>query len=77
MANIKRLNRIKDILYNRYIDEIIYEGDWMYNLKSWTFNFVEETDFRSVVAYRVIDNETQWNDFIVLEKYVNEWRKIA
>ena len=77
MANIKRLQRFKELLWQRYDDRIRDEQEWSYDTFGWTINFIEDNDESSVVAYRIKNDKTDWSDYIVLEKYVKEWRKIA
>jgi hypothetical protein len=77
MANLKRLNRLRELLWQKNDDKIRYEQEWSYDTFGWTINFIEDNDESSVVAYRIKNDKTDWSDYIVLEKYVKEWRKIA
>lgn len=77
MSTIKHLKRIVKILRDNFEDEIIEHVDWTYNLKNWTINFVTEDDGESVTAYRVIDDLTNWSDYITLELRVREWKELV
>jgi hypothetical protein len=77
MASLKRLNRLRELLWQKNDDKIRYEQEWSYDTFGWTINFIEDNDESSVVAYRIKNDKTDWSDYIVLEKYVKEWRKIA
>lgn len=71
----KHLYKAVEILKNRYKHEI-YEGDWSYNLWSWTITISvdEENDnWYHVVAYRAKDNVTDWSNFIVMPSYPVQW----
>ena len=77
MASLKRLNRLRELLWQKKDDKIRYEQEWSYDTFGWTINFIEDNDESSVIAYRIKNDKTDWSDYIVLEKYVKEWRKIA
>ena len=77
MANLKRLNRLRELLWQKNDDKIRYAQEWSYDTFGWTINFIEDNDESSVIAYRIKNDKTDWSDYIVLEKYVKEWRKIA
>ena len=77
MASLKRLNRLRELLWQKNDDKIRYEQEWSYDTFGWTINFIEDNDESSVIAYRIKNDKTDWSDYIVLEKYVKEWRKIA
>ena len=77
MTSLKRLNRLRELLWQKNDDKIRYEQEWSYDTFGWTINFIEDNDESSVVAYRIKNDKTDWSDYIVLEKYVKEWRKIA
>ena len=77
MSTIKHLKRIVKILRDNFEDEIIDHVDWTYNLKNWTINFMTEEDGESVTAYRVIDDLTNWSDYITLELRVREWKELV
>jgi len=73
MSQINHLKRIVQILRDNFGKDINEDFDWSWNLKNWTINFVTDYDYESVTAYKVKDNLTQWNDFIILEKRIKEW----
>jgi hypothetical protein len=77
MASLKRLNRLRELLWQKNDDKIRYEQEWSYDTFGWTINFIEDNDESSVIAYRIKNDKTDWSDYIILEKYVKEWRKIA
>ena len=77
MSNLNRLHRFKELLWARYDDRIRDEEDWFYKCWGWEINFVENNDQSSCVAYRIKDGTTDWSDYIILEKYVKEWRKVV
>ena len=77
MTSLKRLNRLRELLWQKNDDKIRYEQEWSYDTFGWTINFIEDNDESSVIAYRIKNDKTDWSDYIVLEKYVKEWRKIA
>jgi len=77
MPNMNRLNRFKELLWNKYDDEIKQEKDWFYKGWGWEINFVEDELESSAVIYRVKDGLTDWSEYIILEKYVKEWRKVV
>ena len=77
MANLNRLNRLRELLWQKNDDKIRYEQEWSYDTFGWTIKFIEDNDESSVIAYRIKNDKTDWSDYIVLEKYVKEWRKIA
>ena len=73
MSQIYHLRRIVQILRDNFDNDISENLDWSWNLKNWTINFITDYDYESVTAYKVKDDVTQWNDFIVLEKRKKEW----
>ena len=77
MSTLNHLKRASNILYNNFDIEIMRDGDWSYNLKHWTINFIVETDYESTTAYRVIDGKTNWSDYIILEKRIKQWKEIV
>ena len=77
MSTIKHLRKASNILYNNFDIQIIRDGDWTYNLKNWTINFIVEPDYESTTAYRVIDGKTNWSDYIILEKRIKEWKELV
>lgn len=77
MSTRKHLHRAVDILWNNFDDEIQKTGDWFYNLKNWTINFIVEPDYESVIAYKVLDGKTLWSEFITIESRVKEWRELV
>jgi hypothetical protein len=78
MANINRLQRFKELLWQKYDDEIRENQDWFYKGWGWEINIVENNVEKSCIAYRIKNGATDWNDdYIVLEKFIKEWRKIA
>lgn len=69
----KNLLKAVEILKERYKHEI-YEGDWSYNLWSWTITIQSEDENNyHVVAYRAKDNVTDWSDYVVLPSYPIQW----
>lgn len=76
MSKTSHLKRASDILLSQFDDEIQREGDWFYNLKHWTINFIVEPDYESVTAYKVIDGKTNWSEYIILEMRRKEWKEI-
>lgn len=69
----KHLIKAVEILKERYKHEI-YEGDWSYNLWSWTITIQSEDENNyHVVAYRAKDNMTDWSDYVVLPSYPVQW----
>jgi hypothetical protein len=78
MANINRLQRFKELLWQKYDDEIRENQDWFYKGWGWEINFVENNNESSCIAYKVKNGITDWNNgYIILEKFIKEWRKIA
>ena len=73
MSQRNHLKKIVQILRDNFDHDIKATFDWSWNLKNWTINFISDYDYENVTAYRVKDNVTQWNDFIVLEKRKREW----
>ena len=76
MSTLNHLKRASSILYNHFDDEIMREGDWFYNLKNWTLNFITESDYESITAYKAIDGKTIWSEYIILELRRKEWKEI-
>jgi len=81
MSTIKHLWRAVQILRDAYEDEIQEtlerEGQWTWNLKNWTIQFVEEYNHKSITAYRAKDELTNWSDYITLEAFTRKWEQIA
>jgi len=78
MPNLNRLNRLKELLWQKYDDEIKDQEDWFYYAHGWTYNFIENPQESSVTIYRCKkDQETNYSDYIILEKYVKKWEKVA
>lgn len=79
MSTINHLRRAVKILRDAFEDEIADDGDWFWNLKHWTINFYETEVEKSVVAYRVNQelNVTQWDDYVVIEHSVAEWKTLV
>jgi len=77
MPNMNRLHRFKELLWNKYDEEIKQETDWFYKGWGWEINFVEDENESSAVIYRIKDGLTDWSDYIVLERYIKEWRKVV
>ena len=77
MPNMNRLHRFKELLWNKYDEENKEETDWFYKGWGWEINFVEDENESSAVIYRIKDGLTDWSDYIVLERYIKEWRKVV
>jgi len=77
MPNINRLNRLKELLWQKYDDEIKDQEDWFYKSWGWEINFIENHVESSAVVYKIKDGETDFSDMIILEKYVKKWTKVA
>jgi len=77
MSTVNHLKRAVQILRNHHEDEINYDGDWTWNLKNWTINFVVDTYYESVTAYRAKDGLTDWSDYITLESRKAEWKELV
>ena len=77
MSTRNHLQKAVDILWSNFDDEIQREGDWFYNLKNWTINFVVTPDYESVRAYKVLDGKTLWSEFITIEQRIKEWRELV
>ena len=77
MSQFAHLQKIADILWNNFDDEIRETGDWYWNLKNWTFNFVHEDDYESITAYKVKDNTTQWSDYVVISSRKKVWEYLV
>lgn len=73
MSTINHLKRAVQILRDNHEDEINESGDWYWNLKHWTINFVVDTYCESVTAYRAKDELTNWSDYITLERRTCKW----
>lgn len=70
---MNHLLKAVEILKEKFKHEI-YEGDWSYNLWSWTVTIdTEDENNYHVVAYRAKDNVTDWSDFVVLPSYKVQW----
>jgi len=66
---MNHLLKAVEILKEKFKHEI-YEGDWSYNLWSWTITIdTEDENNYHVVAYRAKNNVTDWSDFVVLPSY--------
>ena len=71
---MNHLLKAVEILKEWYKGEIYKDGDWSYNLWSWTINISTEDDNNyRVIAYRAKDNTTDWSDYIVLPSYPVQW----
>jgi len=71
---MNHLLKAVEILKERYKGEIYKDGDWSYNLWSWTINISTEDDNNyRVIAYRAKDNTTDWSDYSVLPSYPVQW----
>ena len=77
MSTRKHLQKAVDILWNNFDVEIQREGDWSYNLKNWTINFIVEPAYESVIAYEAKEGKTNWSRFIPIESRVKEWRELV
>jgi len=77
MSTIQHLKRAVQILRDANEDEINESESWSWNLKNWTIQFTNEEDYRSVVAYKVQDNLTNWSQYITLEAQRMEWRTLV
>ena len=77
MSQFAHLQKIADILWNNFDDEIRETGDWYWNLKNWTFNFIVDPDYESITAYRAKDNITQWNDYITISSRKKVWKELV
>jgi len=78
MPNLNRLHRFKELLWQKYDDEIKEEEDWFYKGWGWEINFTEDENESTVVIYKIKNGLTDWSDdYIILEKYVKEWRKVV
>lgn len=68
MSQINHLRRAVYILRNAFAEEIAEDKEWSYNLKNWTIQIcVSEEDIETVCAYKVINNSTDWSNWIILE----------
>jgi hypothetical protein len=66
---MNHLLKAVEILKEKFKHEI-YEGEWSYNLWSWTITIdTEDENNYHVVAYRAKNNVTDWSDFVVLPSY--------
>jgi hypothetical protein len=73
---VNRLIKAVEILKDRYKHEIYKDGDWSYNLWSWTVTIAvneEDDNWYNVVAYRAKGNVTDWSDYVVLPSYPVQW----
>ena len=77
MSTRSHLIKAVDILWNNFDIEIQREGDWFYNLKNWTINFIVQPDYESVTAYKVKDGKTNWSDYIYLEMRKKIWEELV
>lgn len=77
MSTYKHLKRAVQILRDHHEDEIKESGDWYWNLKNWTINFIVDTHYESVTAYRVKDGLTNWSDYTILEAREATWRELV
>ena len=77
MSTINHLKRAVQILRDHHEHEINESGDWYWNLKHWTINFIVDTHYQSVTAYRVKDNLTDWSDYITLEAREATWKELV
>jgi len=73
MANINRLQRLKELLWQKYDDEIRYEGDWFYFANGYTYNFIYDNEQDSCFVYKRINGVTDYSQEICLEKRVRKW----
>ena len=77
MSTVKHLKRAVQILRDCHENEINESGDWYWNMKCWTINFIVDTHYQSVTAYRVKNNLTDWSDYITLEARESTWRTLV
>lgn len=77
MSARKHLERAVQILRDKYEDQIIRDGDWYWNLKKWTINFITDPDFESITAYKVVDGATNWSEYITLEMREKQWKELV
>lgn len=77
MSTIKHLKRAVQILKDNFENDIQKEGDFTWNMKGWTIQFLVEPYYESVVAYKVKGNLTQWSEYITLEAKRMEWRTLV
>jgi hypothetical protein len=73
MSTKKHLEKIAEILWMTHEDEIRESGDWYWNLKNWTFNFVFDPDWESITAYKAKDGNTLWSEYITISARKKEW----
>ena len=73
MSTKNHLKRIVNRLRECFDHEIQDSYEWSWNLKNYTLMFTNDDDYQSVVAYKVKDNITQWNDYITLERRTRQW----
>lgn len=73
MSTKNHLKRIVKRLRECFDHEILDADDWTYNLKHWTIQFYYGRDVHSVIAYKVKDNVTQWDNYIIVERFRCEW----
>jgi hypothetical protein len=77
MSTYKHLKRAVQILRDNHEDEINESGDWYWNLKNWTINFIVDTHYQSVTAYRAKDGLTDWGDYTILEAREAVWKELV
>lgn len=77
MSTVRHLKRAVEILRDKFEDEIREELYWSWNLKNWTIQFTTDYEYKSVVAYKVKDNLTNWSEYITLEAERMEWRTLV
>jgi hypothetical protein len=77
MSTFNHLKRAVQILRDNHEQEINESSDWYWNLKHWTINFIVDTHYQSVTAYRVQDNLTDWSDYITLEAREAIWKELV
>jgi len=74
MSTKNHLKTIVNILRENHQDEIEQEGDWTWNCKRWTIQFLDDVYCEKVIAYRVKNNSTDWSDYIKIEHREAIWK---
>ena len=81
MSTYKHLKRavqiLRDAFENDIVDTLETEGQWTWNLKNWTIQVYESTDYKSVVAYKAHDGLTDWSDYTILEAQQAKWEVLV
>jgi hypothetical protein len=70
-----RLKKCVKILIARHKKQIKGDPEWMYNLWGWTININTGYKYYNIVAYRAVNNKTDFSNYIKLPKVAIKGKK--